>query len=67
MKHALNIRVSKKPVNGGIVACRKVSIREKLFRFLLGDKTRLTVIVPGDTVEEVAISEVSSEAAHETV
>lgn len=67
MKHALNIRVSRKPVNGGIVACRKVSVREKLLRFLFGDKTRLTVIVPGDTVEEVAISEIRTEAAHETV
>ena len=67
MRHNLKITVTKERANGGIVACRKVSIREKLFRFLLGDKTRLTVIVPGDTVEEVAISEVSSEAAHETV
>lgn len=38
MKHALNITVSKKPVNGGIVACRKVSVREKLLRFLLETK-----------------------------
>ena len=67
MKHALNIRVSKKPVNGGIVACRKVSVREKLLRFLFGDKTKLTVIVPGDTVEELAISEIRTEAARETV
>ena len=67
MKHALNIRVSRKPVNGGIVACRKVSVRERLLRFLFGDKTRLTVIVPGDTVEEVAISEIGTEASRETV
>ena len=67
MRHTLNIRVSKKPVNGGIVACRNVSVREKLLRFLFGDKTKLTVIVPGETVEEVAISEIRTEAAHETV
>ncbi len=67
MKHALNIRVSRRPVNGGIVACRNVSVREKLLRFLFGGKTRLTVIVPGDTVEEVAISEIGKEAADETV
>ena len=59
MKHALNITVSKKPVNGGIVACRKVSVRERLLRFLLGVPQKLTVIVPGDTVDEIAISEVS--------
>lgn len=58
MKHALRISVSKKPVNGGIVACRSVSVRERLLRFLLGDKQRLTIIVPGDSVRELAISEV---------
>ena len=59
MKHTLRISVSKKPKNGGIVACRKVSARERFLRFLFGDKARLTVIVPGDTVDEIAISEVS--------
>ena len=62
MKHTLKICVSKKPVNGGIVACRQVSVRERLLRFILGDKQRLTVIVPGDSVEEVAIKEVAEEA-----
>ena len=59
MKHTLQISVSKKPKNGGIVACRHVSVREKLLRFLFGNKTKLTVIVPGDTVDEIAISQVS--------
>ena len=58
MKHTLKISVSKKPVNGGIVACRNVSVRERLLRFLLGDKQWLTIIVPGDSVRELAISEV---------
>lgn len=49
MKHTLRISVSKKPVNGGIVACRSVSVRERLVRFLLGEKQRLTIIVPGDS------------------
>ncbi len=63
MKHKLKISVSKKPVNKGVVAWRKVSVRERFLRFLLGDKTKLTVIVPGDSVEELSIQEV----AHETV
>ena len=58
MKHTLKISVSKKPVNGGIVACRNVSVRERFLRFLLGDKQRLTIIVPGDSVRELAVSEV---------
>lgn len=63
MKHRLKISVSKKPVNKGVVAWRKVSVRERFLRFLLGDKTKLTVIVPGDSVEELSIQEV----AHETL
>ena len=58
MKHNLKIRVSKKPQSGGIVSCRNVTIRERFLRFLLGDKQKLTILVPGDTVQELAISEI---------
>ena len=58
MKHNLNIRVSDTPQNGGVVACRTVSIREKLFTLLQGPKQRVMVVVPGNTVESIAITEV---------
>ena len=58
MKHTLRIRVSKDKVNGGVVTCRQLTVRERLLRFLLGSPTRLTVIVPGDSVDEVGIQEV---------
>lgn len=58
MEHTLRISVSREPASGGIVSCRNVSVRERLVRFLLGDKQRLTIIVPGDSVRELAISEV---------
>ena len=67
MKHALQISVSKEPKNGGIAAVRYISVREKFLRFLFGDKTKLTVIVPGDSVEELAIRELGKESAHEAV
>ena len=67
MEHALKISVSNKPVNGGVVACRHVSVRERLLRWLLGNKTRLTIIVPGDSVSELAISEIGKEDAREAV
>ena len=57
MDHTLKISVSKKPSTGGIVSCRHISVRERFLRFLLGDKQQLTVIVPGDSVRELAISE----------
>ena len=62
MKHNLRISVSKKPVNGGLVAFRQVKVRERLLRFLLGKPIKLTILVPGDTVEELAISEVGGGA-----
>ena len=58
MHHTLKIRVSKKPVTGGIVSCRHISVRERIARFLLGEKRRLTIIVPGDSVRELAVSEI---------
>ena len=57
LKHELNIIVSKKPKNGGVVTCRQVSVRERLMRFIFGDRLKLTVIVPGDTVDELKIRE----------
>ena len=59
MKHALRIKVSKDRTNGGLVTCRQLTVRERLLRFLLGSPTRLTVIVPGDSVDEVGIQEVA--------
>ena len=66
MKHALRIKVSRDKVNGGVVTCRQLTVRERLLRFLLGSPTRLTVIVPGDTVEELDIKEIREET-HEAV
>lgn len=67
MKHNLTISVSKKPKPGGIVACRTVTIREKLMKLFLGDLQKVTILVPGDSVDEVAIKEVMGGEAVETV
>jgi hypothetical protein len=58
MKHNLKISISKEPKVGGIVACRTVSIREKLLNRLFGCKQKITILVPGDSVETVAITEI---------
>lgn len=59
MKHHLKISVSKKPRAGGVVACRKVNVRERVLRFLLGDTQKLTILIPGDSVELLSIKELS--------
>ena len=57
MKHNLKISVSKHPQSGGIVSYHNVTIRERFLRFFLGDIQKLTILVPGDTVQELAICE----------
>ena len=61
MHHTLNIKVSRERLSGGIMVCRRLTMRERLLRFLLGSPVKLTVIVPGDSVDEVAIFEKGKE------
>ncbi len=58
MGHNLTISVTKRPKKEGVVSCRNITVRERLLRFILGDKQKLTIIIPGDTVSELAITEV---------
>ena len=67
MKHNLQISVSKKPIYGGVVSCRSISVRERILRFLLGAPTKLTILVPGDSVEQLSINEVPGGDRYETV
>ena len=57
MKHKVKISVSDTPQAGGIITCRNVGIRERILRFLLGDKRKITVLVPRESVGEIAICE----------
>ena len=56
MEHNLKISVSKEAKNDGIVACRNLTVRERILRFLLGENVKLTILVPGDSVKEIAIT-----------
>ena len=58
MRHNLSISVSKQPKDG-IVSCRTVRLRERLLRRLLGLPRTVTILVPGDSVETVSITEIS--------
>ena len=57
MKHNLKISVSKSPQTGGVVTCRRVNVRERFLRFLFGNKQKLTILIPGDSIDEVSICE----------
>ena len=60
MQHTLRISVSRKPQSGGVIAIRNVSMRERLLRFLLGEKHKLTILVPGDTVSDIEINQIKN-------
>ena len=56
MKRKLKINVSKSPQTDSLVTYRNLTIREKIMRFLFGHKEHVTVLIPGDRVDEVLIS-----------
>lgn len=55
MKQKLKVSVSKQPQTTGVVTCKSRTIREKFLAFLFGDKKRITILIPGDSVDELAI------------
>lgn len=56
MKHSLNIRLSK-PQEDNVLKCKKIFIREKLLKLIFGRLQVLTIIVPGNSVDKIAITE----------
>ena len=58
MKHNLKVSIAQGPDSGGIVRCRTVSLRERVLRRLFGDTRRVTIIVPGDSVQALSVQEV---------
>ena len=65
MKHIIKISVSKDTKEDGIVRCRNITVREKILRLLLGSKHRLTVIVPGESVETLSINEIENKGGED--
>ncbi|MDD5703036.1 MAG: hypothetical protein PHU23_13415 [Dehalococcoidales bacterium] len=57
IRHTLKISIAKELPDSGIVSWRHVTIWERLFKKIFGDKRWLTVIVPGDSVKEMSIVE----------
>ena len=61
MKHKLKISVSNCGSGNDIVACKSITLREKILTKLLGPKHKLMILIPGNTVESIDISEVPKE------
>ena len=58
LHHSLKLSIGKKP-RDGVVALRQLTVREKLLRLLFGDSRKVLVLVPGDTVKELAITDIA--------
>ena len=64
MKHGLIFKVAKTVPNTGIVAIRQKTVRERILKKILGDPIKLTVLVPGDNVDEIEIRGIGKGGEH---
>lgn len=55
MSQNLKICLSGQTSNG-IVRCKNVNLRERLLQSLFGDKQKLMILIPGDSVESLEIN-----------
>lgn len=65
MEHQVSISVSKHP-QAGTVSLKRVTIRERLLRWLLGAPAHLLVIAPDDSVKRLQIQPLKEEPDHES-
>ena len=63
MKHNLKICIASGPETGGIVRCK--TVHERVLRRLFGDTRRVTIIVPGDSVQALSVQEVPEVGNHD--
>ena len=59
MKHNLHISVSDKPQRNGMVSCKNITLRERFLRMLFGKKQKIAILVPGDCIQELAITKIT--------
>ena len=65
MEHNLKISVSKMPDKNGVASIRNMTVRERFLQKIFGNSQKITIIVPGDTVRELAIKEVQTNGKNE--
>ncbi|MEA1025168.1 hypothetical protein [Corynebacterium pseudotuberculosis] len=60
MRHQLNLDLAAREK---VVGLRRVTLRERLVRLILGEPKEFTVVVPGDSVDQVTITRHGDEEA----
>lgn len=62
IQHRLKLHIAKDiPEDPGVVATKTLPIRERLLRFLLGKRRQVTLVVPGDSIRQIDITETDDE------
>lgn len=61
MRHKLKIGISRDAPKGTVMACTKATVSARLMERLFGPRCRVAIIVPGDSVEDVTITEADKE------
>ena len=57
-QHSLKLHIARHiPDDPGIVAIKNVTLRERLMRLLLGTPRKVMILVPGDSVKQIDITE----------
>lgn len=63
MQHSVKIRLTGSRDSSDILQCRTLRLRERVLRLLFGGQQRITVLIPGGSVETLDIQEVDSHGA----
>ena len=61
MRHHLNLDLADHQPREKVVGLRRVTLRERLARLILGGSRTFTVVIPGDSVDQVTITQHSDE------
>ena len=57
-RHSLKLHIGRRsPDDPGIVTTKNVRLRERLIRLLLGTPRKVIILVPGDSVKRIDITE----------
>ena len=57
-RHSLKLHIARRiPDDPGIVATKNVTLRERFMRLLLGSPRKVMILVPGDSVKQIDITE----------
>lgn len=63
MQHSVKILLTGSRDSSDILQCRTLRLRERVLRLLFGGQQRITVLIPGGSVETLDIQEVDSHDA----